>query len=322
MGNEISIQGKSTANNMFIPHTTNSDKPLKFNTYLANNLFNSDNIHPHETAVNLKRACCVKNPNTNESVIALPLLNKDKTYSTIKIKRTGLTESACTIDGAIYGPSTDIQQNIPCETFYSSFCDHIFDKRVKDGFKNGEKNYMQQNNLNWFSDCNCINSPLQNRKTEIKKNDVNGFGSLPDAQRLPSVFDKFCKNDPITQPVNPFQTKGDLINGKKSLTICSQSININADTIAGAGNFNNISFDNNCGQSDSKEKKPANNATEPINHASKPIDSSTKPPSNNNVDNSTMYIVIGAILFFFIIIIIIIIMTRNNNNNNNLMNYQ
>jgi hypothetical protein len=73
--------------------------------------------------------------------------------------------------------------------------------------------------LNWFSDCNCLNSPFSKYKT-ANGNIKSPYEDLDDQIAKPAAGDKYCYGTNIF-PTKPFWRQLDFLDRDEPLIYCS-----------------------------------------------------------------------------------------------------
>ena len=207
---------------------------------------------------NLKRGCCLRD-NDGDFTLSVPLINDDnKTYTSIEINGTA-NKQICRFDnnglqnvnGSLYNPSTKQQEDTGCKKFYTNFCDNVFDQRHLDGHKGTYRNYVNNKKLNWFSDCNCINSNISSvdRKTKsghkVSPLDTDQY---PTELRMPNVFDTFCKDGGDLYLTKPFRRQKDYEDVDRDINVCSQTLKFDNTNIGKDLKLNNVNFKMKCGE--------------------------------------------------------------------------
>lgn len=284
MGNKITKEN-SNGQITFIGSSDNS-----FKQHLKKYIYE---INDYE---NLKRACCLRDSDGGAN-ITIPIINdNNKTYTTIEVEQS-LNDNLCRFDdnglinntGNLYKPSTKTQEDTQCKIFYTNYCSNVYDQRHLDGHRDVLRNYTDKKKLNWFSDCNCINSTISasNKKTKTgHKISTLSEQDYPTELRMPNVFDTFCRDGSDLFLTKPFRSQKDFEDTGKSITVCKQNINVNADKIGKDLKLNNINLKMACGEkkttdnSGSKETKGANRTNERDN--SNNSDNETNNESDNN----------------------------------------
>jgi hypothetical protein len=208
------------------------------------------------------------------------LSNIEKTirsYSTIKITVDNLTDELCNLP--VLRPTGNEEEQktftkekyIPfksggntgdvCDKFYQSFCSNLYNDRVKQFGTTttasyfippiDSKNPQDYYSANWFSDCNCYNSILDKKPTDvvITRIDPGDFTNYSDSN---------CGNTNSHKTImKPYWNQRIDAESKLSKVICNNILNVSDNKAGNNLNLSDINMNNSC--SNTSKPTPADN---------------------------------------------------------------